>query len=519
MQKVSVIVPCYNNGEFLYACLLSLVNQTYKNWEAIIVDDGSTQNIKSFIKDFETEKRIIYHKQTNTGVSGARNKGIALSTGEYIQFLDADDYIMPDKFETQVAEINNNNADIAYCGYFAFTHPFENIGETSDTKFDESKSVDEIVLRWEHGLCIPIHCFLYKKTVFKEVGIFDVNFKKHEDWHFHIRCAMGNYKYIHNPEKFARYRVHANSSCRTGGVLMSEYKAAVMNSLALSRKMPKHLKNFLQKEVLKISKKYTYRNIIEGEEVDEKCNFKNVTYIIPIRIDTQERLKNLDFCVKYLQNNFDTNILIIENDTESRIHKRYEGVRHILYIGKTNDFHRTKLLNYAVKVSKTDYFCNMDCDVFIEKDCHIKAIEMLANYSVVYPYSGSFYDIPQKYNTYNTLKFSDVPENEKGLINPNSTGGCIYFNKKDFIVGGMENENFISWGYEDNERYERFNTLGFKIKRLENPLYHFTHPRGVNSGFSNPHIPKSKIEYDKIHLMNKSQLTNYVNETFKWRNI
>ena len=143
MSKISVIIPCYNQGKFLIQALESLIQQTHQNWEAIVIDDGSTESV--FINDLFCpiflDKRVSVYCQENKGLPATRNVGLEKATGDYIQFLDADDYLMPDKFAIQLKELEN--ADIAYSGYFAFIHPFENEGVTTDTKFDESKATKE----------------------------------------------------------------------------------------------------------------------------------------------------------------------------------------------------------------------------------------------------------------------------------------------------------------------------------------------------------------------------------------
>ena len=100
MYKISVIVPVYNVEKFLAQCLESLVLQTYKNLEIIIVDDGSSDNSYKIYKKYaKSDSRIQIIKQKNAGVSAARNTGLASATGEYVHFIDSDDYIDIDYYE------------------------------------------------------------------------------------------------------------------------------------------------------------------------------------------------------------------------------------------------------------------------------------------------------------------------------------------------------------------------------------------------------------------------------------
>lgn len=114
MKKVSVIIPCYNSEDTIKNTLQSVINQTYKSIEIIVVDDGSKDNSKNIIKEIK-DNRINYHYQPNNGVSSARNKGINLTTGDYITFLDSDDVIKEDKVETQLCLLEKEKKKVCYC--------------------------------------------------------------------------------------------------------------------------------------------------------------------------------------------------------------------------------------------------------------------------------------------------------------------------------------------------------------------------------------------------------------------
>ena len=132
MQKdpfVSIIVPAYNYANFILETLQSIQEQTYVNWEAIIVDDGSTDDTRQVVKTIvETDSRIKYIYQTNKGLPAARNTGIEASLGNYIQFLDADDLLSKSKIELQVKYmLENLSSDISYTTAHYFKHPDMNM--------------------------------------------------------------------------------------------------------------------------------------------------------------------------------------------------------------------------------------------------------------------------------------------------------------------------------------------------------------------------------------------------------
>ena len=99
-HKISVIIPTYNRGNMIERAVRSVLNQTYNNIEVIVVDDGSTDNTEEVIKDIK-DTSVIYIKEANAGACVARNKGIDVSSGDYIAFLDSDDEWFPEKLEIQ----------------------------------------------------------------------------------------------------------------------------------------------------------------------------------------------------------------------------------------------------------------------------------------------------------------------------------------------------------------------------------------------------------------------------------
>lgn len=118
MDKISIVIPCYNVEDSVERCILSIKNQTYENIEAIFVDDGSTDNTRNAINEaIKDDDRIIYIYKENAGPSAARNFGIEKATGEYICFVDSDDYIERDYVEQLYDNLIANDSDISIC-YF-----------------------------------------------------------------------------------------------------------------------------------------------------------------------------------------------------------------------------------------------------------------------------------------------------------------------------------------------------------------------------------------------------------------
>lgn len=117
-KKLSIIVPVYNREKSIERCIKSIMNQTYTNIEIIIVDDGSKDNTPKICKELQKkDKRIKYIQQKNSGVAEARNTGLVESSGNYIGFVDSDDYIEKNMYETLITEMESSKSDIAFCNY------------------------------------------------------------------------------------------------------------------------------------------------------------------------------------------------------------------------------------------------------------------------------------------------------------------------------------------------------------------------------------------------------------------
>ena len=140
MEKISVIVPIYNSENFLEKCINSIVNQTYKNIEIILIDDGSKDKSKKICKKYlEKDARIKLIECSNNGVSYARNKGIESSSGDYLFFVDSDDWINLDTLEKMIFVAKKNNVDVVKCNYYNnYSNDTEQANKLNIPSFDEN---------------------------------------------------------------------------------------------------------------------------------------------------------------------------------------------------------------------------------------------------------------------------------------------------------------------------------------------------------------------------------------------
>ena len=177
---ISIIVPVYKVEKYLKKCLDSIINQTYKNLEIIIVDDGSPDRCPNICDEYsKKDDRIKVIHQKNMGLSMARNNGIKLATGDYIGFVDSDDFVEPTMYEDLYNAIIKNNAQMSICNFNIIT----NKDKYKKNDYPENKTYNKIEFLKEILLDNNIQSYawnkLYKKELFDEIR-YPVG-KKYED--------------------------------------------------------------------------------------------------------------------------------------------------------------------------------------------------------------------------------------------------------------------------------------------------------------------------------------------------
>ncbi len=188
---VSVIMPTYNRESFIVEAVNSIIHQTHKNWELIIIDDNSSDNTEKIIKQIKlTESRIIYHKlNNNMGASHARNIGMDIARGDFITFLDSDDEYLPDKIQRQLRLFlinKNNNLGIVSCGAIDYRDGKEYNRRLPKYKENYYKSL----LSKEKHIGAGTPFLMIKSEVFtKEKILFDPKMPAMQDWDFVLRVV------------------------------------------------------------------------------------------------------------------------------------------------------------------------------------------------------------------------------------------------------------------------------------------------------------------------------------------
>lgn len=115
---ISIIIPVYNGEKYLRPCIESILQQSYQNWELLLIDDGSHDHSGAICDEYSADPRITAIHKQNGGQAAARNKGISMAKGDYISFIDCDDWLEPDMYEQLINTLQEQQAEIIICGYY-----------------------------------------------------------------------------------------------------------------------------------------------------------------------------------------------------------------------------------------------------------------------------------------------------------------------------------------------------------------------------------------------------------------
>ena len=222
---VSVIIPSYNYGAYISDALKSLQAQSFRFWEALVIDDGSSDDTASVVGGFvESDCRIRYFYQVNAGTSAAKNTGLKLSVGKYIVFLDADDLFAADKLRLHVDHLERSpHVDISFSRFRYF---LDGQPDRLFTRYDLSSQQEwQVAVQGGDRETIPvfmrennmtIHAPMLRRSLVQRVGFFDVRLSALEDWDYWLRCCLCDayFELLGSDGAFALTRVHARSVTR-----------------------------------------------------------------------------------------------------------------------------------------------------------------------------------------------------------------------------------------------------------------------------------------------------------------
>lgn len=291
-ELISIIIPVYNVEAYLEECLESLENQSYKNFEAIVIDDGSKDKSGKICDKYaQNDKRIkVIHKK-NEGVSKARNVGLDIANGKYITFLDADDYLHVDGLKNLLETIKENQSDIAISGVKDIK---DGIEIRSNPKIKATLNREEMLKMFFEERAFQ--CVIWAKIYTKEIigkERFDETLTIAEDFDFIYRIFKKMQKGMINTYKLSYYY-----RIRSGSLMRQKYNKKFENEIELSKKVLEDIKIHFPNLVPYSIRRYQ-RIILScvDKYFREKNEIEGVEYLLkrlneyPIRLAKKERLK------------------------------------------------------------------------------------------------------------------------------------------------------------------------------------------------------------------------------------
>lgn len=257
---VSIIIPTFNRAHLIGETLDSIMAQTYQNWECIVVDDGSTDNTPEVMAEYvKRDSRIQYHhRPTNhkPGGNGARNFGLKISNGDYINWFDSDDLMHPEKLERQLKLLKNSSFNFTVCQSMIFEQHINNpIGLRSE-RIQSENALDDFVTQ---EIVFLITAPLFKKDFLLRNNLwFDENLRAAQEWEFFIRVLEVEPEYLTDPTPLAFNRKHPESITYSGNnirnsVRLWNYYIARIKILKSTHLNP-HTKQYLHQKIIEIYK-------------------------------------------------------------------------------------------------------------------------------------------------------------------------------------------------------------------------------------------------------------------------
>ena len=256
-----------------------------------------------------------------------------------------------------------------------------------------------------------------------------------------------------------------------------------------------------------------------------KKEMQNLTFCIPVRIDSEYRLRNLLTILKFYSHHLSSNYIVLEADNQQHVKElpHIPGLVYEFIYDENPVFHRTHYINHMLSKVSTETAGIWDTDAVAPIAQLLQAHQRISDEQTImaYPYDGRFWYINDFFSSLFCEKLdirllTDFDMPRRLMCGYYSVGGAFLVNIGRYRQYGWENENFIGWGPEDSERYKRLHILGQTPVRVPGSLYHLYHSRGINSGDRDAEaIYKTKKEYSRICGMMPEELRKDI-ETWSW---
>lgn len=381
--KVSIIIPVYNGSDYMKEAIDSALNQTYKNIEILVVNDGSNDNGKTKKIAKSYGDKIKYFEKTNGGVSTALNLAIKNMTGDYFSWLSHDDRYYPNKIETQIEYLNNLSEEerektILYSDY-------DLMNEYSEIFAKSYKEHEELNKKKEYALlrgAINGTTLLIPKKAFDKCGLFDESLRCTQDYVM-WRKMMDYYDFVHQEGILATTRLHQNQTGNTSPKMLSEgneFWTYLADSFDDAKKIELNgsVYNYY-KELLEFMKTTPYTETIDylekivskyEKDVDKKIKNTKVSVIIPFYNRVDEAIESINSVLVQTYKNIEI-ILVNDGSTDDikALKDFIKGKKNIVYIDLKKNYGVAHARNVGISKASGEYIALLDSDdlLFINK--------------------------------------------------------------------------------------------------------------------------------------------------------
>jgi glycosyltransferase involved in cell wall biosynthesis len=283
-MRVSVVIPCYRQAHYLPTAVESALAQTHADVEIIVVDDGSDDDTADVTARYAG--RVLYTRRENGGLAAARNTGVAAATGEYLKFLDADDHLVPEQLEWQVAALDGRHDAISITAVRAYR-------ESNPSDFtDIAPPVRSLLPDFLNQPDAAVHAFLFPTTLFQQASGFREELRIAEDWDFFCRLGKLRPAVVTDPRIGAYYRLR-------DGSMSADRRAMVLGVARMLIDMHDEFRSgdvseWFGPELLGAEQR-TYRRMLLGEHRDDEIERALLNRIAELRSATAAQTGNWKF--------------------------------------------------------------------------------------------------------------------------------------------------------------------------------------------------------------------------------
>ena len=270
MTLVSVIIPAYNAASFVHGAIDSVLVQTFQNFELIVVDDGSKDATGEAVKPYLSDQRVHYLFQENRGLPGARNAGASVSHGEYLAFLDADDFLAPNALECMLQAFQSTDAQWLNVGVLKLD------GENRTVRHPKTPEGDLLLAILDDDFITRSP--FYPRQEFFSVGMYDEAIRNREDWDINIRMIAAGKRFVTVDEPLYHYTRTA------GSITTGNRRRLYLFTEMLLRKHHKHLADagnneaarLYAKNLWELARRYFYE--IRDPREGFRCAWESLRY-------------------------------------------------------------------------------------------------------------------------------------------------------------------------------------------------------------------------------------------------